>query len=138
MPPWEEWVDDIVAVLDAAGSERTAIYAALDAGPIAIMFVALQPERVTALILENTSARYLKADDYPIGMPQSAVDAVVETVAPLWGTQELASVINPAMADNLDFLGMHATRARASATPRKRPRSTGTSLRTSTSGRFCT
>ena len=47
----EEWVDDLGAVLDAVGSERTAIYASLDAGPIAMMFVALQPERVTALIL---------------------------------------------------------------------------------------
>ena len=56
MPAWEEWADDLRAVLDAAGSERTAILAALDAGPIAIMFAALQPERVGALILANTSA----------------------------------------------------------------------------------
>ncbi len=56
MPAWEEWADDLRAVLDAAGSERTAILAALDAGPIAIMFAALQPERVSALILANTSA----------------------------------------------------------------------------------
>ncbi len=118
MPPWEEWVDDVGAVLEAAGSERTVIYAALDVGPIAIMFAALQPERVTALILENTSARYLKADDYPIGMSRAAVDAVVETVSSLWGTQELANVINPAMADNLDFLRLYAARSRASATPR--------------------
>ena len=68
VPTWEQWADDVVAVLDAVGSERAAIFAALDAGPIAMMFAALQPERVTALILSNTSSRYLEADDYPIGM----------------------------------------------------------------------
>ena len=53
------------------GRTRTAIYAALDAGPIAMMFAALQPERVSALILANTSPRYLEADDYPIGVSQA-------------------------------------------------------------------
>jgi pimeloyl-ACP methyl ester carboxylesterase len=32
MPAWEEWADDVRAVLDAVGSDRTAILAALDAG----------------------------------------------------------------------------------------------------------
>ena len=37
MPTWEEWTEDIAAVLDAAGSKRTAILATLEAGPIAIL-----------------------------------------------------------------------------------------------------
>ncbi len=119
MPAWEEWADDVRAVLDAVGSDRTAIYAALDAGPIAIMFAALQPERVSALILANTSPRYLEADDYPIGMSQAAVDAVVETVASLWGTEELVTtIVPPARADDAGFLRSIARRHRASATPR--------------------
>ena len=103
MPAWEEWADDLRAVLDAAGSDRTAIFAALDAGPIAIMFAALQPERVSALILVNTSPRYLKADDYPIGMSQARVDAVVEMVGSLWGTEELITVVNPGRADDAEL-----------------------------------
>ena len=118
MPAWEEWADDLRAVLDAAGSERTAIFAALDAGPIAMMFAALQPERVSALILANTSPRYLEADDYPIGMPQARVDAVVETVASLWGTEEFAAIINPPLGDDAEFVRLVARRQRASATPR--------------------
>ena len=65
MPTWEEWTDDMLAVLDAAGSERAAVFAPLDAGPIAILFASLHPERVSALILLTTAARYLAADDYP-------------------------------------------------------------------------
>jgi len=58
IPTWEEWTEDLIAVLDAVGSERAAILASLDAGPIAILFAAMHPERVSALILLNTAARY--------------------------------------------------------------------------------
>jgi class 3 adenylate cyclase len=117
MPAWEEWADDVRAVLDAAGSDRDAIFAAQDAGPIASMFAALQPERVSALILVNTSPRYLRADDYPIGMSQDRVDAMVELVGSLWGTEEFLSVINPGRADDAEFVRTAARRLRAAATP---------------------
>ena len=58
IPTWEEWTEDLMAVLDAVSSERAAILASLDAGLIAIMFAAMHPERVSALILLNTAARY--------------------------------------------------------------------------------
>ena len=38
IPTWEEWTEDISVVLDAAGSERVAILAGADAGPIAVLF----------------------------------------------------------------------------------------------------
>jgi pimeloyl-ACP methyl ester carboxylesterase len=44
IPTWEEWTEDIVAVLNAVGSKRTAILASVDAGPIAILFAAMHPE----------------------------------------------------------------------------------------------
>ena len=47
MPTWEEWTEDIVAVLDAASSKRTAILATLEAGPIAILYTAMHPKRWT-------------------------------------------------------------------------------------------
>jgi len=43
MPTWEEWTEDILAVLDAVGSKRAAILATLDAGPIAVLFTAMHP-----------------------------------------------------------------------------------------------
>jgi class 3 adenylate cyclase len=118
MPAWEEWADDLRAVLDAVGSERTAIFAPLDAGSIAMLFAALQPARVSALILDNTSPRYLRADDYPIGASQEAVDAVVEMVGSLWGTPEFLSVTNPDRALDAELARAYARRLRAAATPR--------------------
>ncbi len=49
VPTWEEWSEDLRAVLDAAGSESAAIFAEGEAGPTAILFAAAHPERVRAL-----------------------------------------------------------------------------------------
>ena len=70
IPTWEAWAEDIGAVLDAAGSKRAALLARSDAGPMAMLYSASHPERVSSLILFNTTARYLVADDYPIGYPK--------------------------------------------------------------------
>jgi len=75
LPTWEEWTEDIEAVLGAVESKRTAILATLEAGPIAVLFAAMHPEVVSALILVNTTARYLVADDHPTGASSDFVDA---------------------------------------------------------------
>ena len=76
-----------------------------------------QPERVSALIVDNTSARGLWADDYPIGIPQDIVDAIVETVASLWGTEEFLAITNPERALDPELARAYARRLRAAATP---------------------
>jgi pimeloyl-ACP methyl ester carboxylesterase len=87
-PTIEEWTDDLLAVLNAVESTRAAILAGIDAGPIAMLFAAMHPERVLGLLLLNTSARYLIADDYPIGVSMAQVDALVDVIGATWGTSE--------------------------------------------------
>ncbi|MBA3654330.1 MAG: adenylate/guanylate cyclase domain-containing protein [Actinobacteria bacterium] len=118
MPTWEEWTEDLGAVLDAAGSERAAILASLDAGPIAMLFAAMHPERVSALVLLNTCARWMQADDYPFGMTADGVDALVEMIRSGWGTQAWALLGVPSAADDPEFVEVVARVLRASATPR--------------------
>ena len=67
VPTWEEWTEDMSAVLAAAGSGRAALLACLDTGPVAILYAAMHPEVVSALVLLNAGARYPWAADYPIG-----------------------------------------------------------------------
>src|SRR5690349_8486878 len=74
IPTWEKWSDDLLAVLDAAGVRRAALFATLDDGPIALLFAAMHPERVSALILHTTTARY-RSDDYPIGKLVETLDS---------------------------------------------------------------
>jgi class 3 adenylate cyclase len=118
MPTWEEWADDMRAVLDAAGSERAVVLAGNESGPIGLLFTAMQPERVSGLILANTSARFLRADDYPIGIGPRAVDEWVEINRATWGTPELANLAYPNRANDPEFAQWLTKVARASATPR--------------------
>ena len=118
MPTWEEWSEDIGAVLDTNGSKQPAIVASLDAGPIALLFAATHPERVGALVLLNTAARFLVADDYPIGATEEAVETIVETIRAWWGRPEFSAITNPNLAGNSERLGHIARVLRAAATPR--------------------
>jgi class 3 adenylate cyclase len=117
-PLWEEWIDDVRAVLTAAKSERVTIVAEADAGPIAMLFAAAHPEQVSALVLANTSPRYLVDDDYPIGMAPETLDLFVDMISNLWGTEELARVAVPAIADDAAYVAAFARLLRGAATPR--------------------
>jgi class 3 adenylate cyclase/pimeloyl-ACP methyl ester carboxylesterase len=115
---WEEWAEDIGAVLDAVGSTEAVLQAQLDAGPPAMLFAALHPERVKALILVNTAARYLVGDDYPIGFAPEAIGAMVDLIAQSWGTPEFVGLASPGLSGNADAIRTTARILRASATPR--------------------
>ena len=117
IPTWEEWTEDITAVLDAVGSEQTAILASAESGPIGVIFAAMHPERVSALVLHNTSARYLEADDYPIGVPATGLDLLVAAIAETWGTADFQSLSDPAAGDE-EHYRLTSMVARSSATPR--------------------
>jgi pimeloyl-ACP methyl ester carboxylesterase len=66
VPPWEGYAEELDAVLDRVGPERTAIMAQIDAGPLALYFAGTRPERTSALILAHTTAKFVAAADYPI------------------------------------------------------------------------
>jgi class 3 adenylate cyclase len=65
----EERMDDVAAVMDAVGSERAVLLGASEGGPMAALYAATYPERVSSLILYGTLARWLQAPDYPQGRP---------------------------------------------------------------------
>lgn len=113
---WEEWAKDLQAVLDAAESRRAAIFAAVDSGPIACLFAATYPDRVSALMLHNSSARFLVADDYPIGQTTETIDFLVELVRAHWGSRELQLFANPGRDEETNMF--NAKIGRAAATPR--------------------
>lgn len=56
VPTLESRVDDLRAVMDAAGSDRAALFGLSEGGPISMLFAATYPERVHALILYGTYA----------------------------------------------------------------------------------
>jgi class 3 adenylate cyclase len=67
MPTIEELGDDVLAVLDAAGSSRAAIFGQSEGGGPAMVFAAGHPARSLALILFGTAARMARSPESPWG-----------------------------------------------------------------------
>jgi class 3 adenylate cyclase/alpha-beta hydrolase superfamily lysophospholipase len=116
---WEDWADDTRAVLDAVGSERAALFAGIESTPIALLFAATEPDRSQSLILFAGTARFASAEDYPWGLP---VDALLEAegfFVEHWGTEEMASVGSPILAEDPAFRRWFAKSQRAAASARE-------------------
>jgi class 3 adenylate cyclase len=81
-PTLEERSDDIRAVMDAAGSQRAALFGLSESVPMSLVFAASHPERVSALVLYGGMPRALGAPDYLFGLTEreyrKGVDEVVE------------------------------------------------------------
>lgn len=102
--PLEGNMDDVRSVLDAAGSERAVVYGDTEGGLWSMMLAASVPERVEALVLVNSFARLMRADDYPIGMPEHVADRLAAAYAEQHGrTGALLEMTAPSMADDPRF-----------------------------------
>ena len=85
---------------------------------MALFFAGTRPERTSALILADATARYLIPDDYPIGFPPRAAEAEAARIEAQWGTEQNAMVSTPSRAADERFLRSSAKLQRASASPR--------------------
>jgi class 3 adenylate cyclase len=78
VPTLEERSDDIRAVMDAAGSDRAALFAISEGVPLSVVLAATYPERVSALVLYGGMARTLWAPDYLFGATERALRRAIE------------------------------------------------------------
>ena len=106
LPLLEEWMNDVRAVMDAAAVERAVVMGANEGSMMASLFAATYPERVSALILANATARPAWAPDNPWGVPPETVEAIVETVDRSWGDGLTFAAVNPTIAG--DDQAVHA------------------------------
>jgi pimeloyl-ACP methyl ester carboxylesterase len=88
LPPLEVLVEDLLAVMDAAGSERAAVAGFLDGCFQATMFAATYPERTTALVLYGSSACGTYTPDYPWAWTSGEWQVFLDEMASGWGTKE--------------------------------------------------
>jgi class 3 adenylate cyclase len=80
-PTLEERTKEMLAVLDAAGSERAALLANNVIGTLAVFFAASYPTRTSSLVLDGCYARLAEAPDYPWGFPSEVLEKSVAAVA---------------------------------------------------------
>ncbi len=101
-PPLETRMDDLRAVMDAAGSPRAAVFGTSEGAPMSILFAATYPERVSALVLRGGFARLTWAPDYPWGHTEEEWRQEVEDDLKLFGPRE------EAVASIVKYLGEEA------------------------------
>jgi class 3 adenylate cyclase len=75
-------MDDVRAVMDAAGSEHAALYGVSEGGPMSLLFAATYPQRVQALVLYGSYAKH------PLLTTEDALRERIAQIEQLWGTGE--------------------------------------------------
>jgi class 3 adenylate cyclase len=84
-PTLEESMDDLRAVMDAAGCERPAVFGISEGGPMSLMFAASHPGGVSSLVVYGSWARILRAPDFPQGVAPERFDEWATMVREQWG-----------------------------------------------------
>jgi class 3 adenylate cyclase len=117
LPTHEERMDDLRAVMDAAGSERAAIFGFSEGGSLAALFAATYPQRTVALVTFGCFAKRIWAPDYPWAPTPEQRERDYEIVARDWGgAMDLASLV-PSKAGDEVFTRRLATYLRRAASP---------------------
>ena len=120
VPTLEERVDDVRAVMDAAGSDRAALLGISEGGPLCALFAATHPERTEALVLYGAMARTTSAPDYPYANDADALlESGREFIMPYWGqvTDVMVSLFAPSLIDDREAMEWIARMERSSASP---------------------
>ena len=109
-PTLEERMDDIRAVMDAAGSERAVLWGGSEAGPMVLIFAATYPERVLGLVLHGSFAR-LDAEG------ETTVSDRLDLLARGWGTGISRDVVYADLPDDVVSRANCAHSEQMSSTP---------------------
>jgi pimeloyl-ACP methyl ester carboxylesterase len=114
-PTLEERMDDVLAVLDAVGSQRASVFGISEGGSLAALFAATHPERTASIILYGTLTRY----DPDAQLGDFTVGAFIEAVSSGWGMRSDWAVQwwAPSMAGDDQFAEWMARWARQSVSP---------------------
>jgi pimeloyl-ACP methyl ester carboxylesterase len=117
----EDTMEDVLAVLDAAGAERPAVYGDLEGAALSALFAATHPERTRALILYAPLVKGTATDDFPWALTPELQAMFREQGPAAWGSEPMArslvGVVAPSLADDQQFLQFMAKAMRSSVSP---------------------
>lgn len=124
-PTIPDTASDLVAVIDAVAAAKVCLVGVSGAGSSAIELAATRPDRVSALVLVNSAARYARADDYPYGYERELIDSFLalntdpDEQWTLDGADELDDValIVPSLKDDVGFREWWTRASRRGASP---------------------
>jgi class 3 adenylate cyclase len=118
---FEAGMDDVRAVMDAAGSDRALQVGFQDGGMLCALFAASYPERTSGLVLMNSFPRASWAPDYPWGWTEEQWDEYLGQVEAGWGTIAHTEAhlrwLSPSRPMDPDTIARFARFFRAAASP---------------------
>jgi pimeloyl-ACP methyl ester carboxylesterase/class 3 adenylate cyclase len=114
VPTLEERMDDVRAVMQAAGSQQAVVFAQSEGGAMAALFTATYPAMVRKLVLYGSFARFTRAPDYP---HTPTLEQVLHVMGSTWGKPISASGFAPSRVDDAVFCENAARYQRMSASP---------------------
>jgi class 3 adenylate cyclase len=117
VPTLEERMDDVRAVMDAAGIPQAALLGVHEGGPMSILFAATYPDPTIALVLYGSYARRLSAPDYPFGESEEGVRSRIEAMEREWGGPVGIEKSSPSVARDDRYREWWANFLRLSASP---------------------
>src|SRR5258708_24453255 len=117
LPTHEERMDDIRAVMDAAGSERAAFFGFSEGGNLAALFAAMYPQRTTALIMFGSFAKRIWAPDYLWAPTPEEREREYELAAREWGGAMDLEHYVPGKVDDRGYMRPPTTSFRHFASP---------------------
>ncbi len=117
LPTLEERMDDVRAVMDAAGSERAFLFGISESGPMCTLFAATYPERTEGLVLCNTFARGVNSEDHPWMPTLDQWNQLLRWIEKDWGTGVTAQIYAPSRAQDEVFRRSWGRFERCAASP---------------------
>jgi class 3 adenylate cyclase len=117
LPMLEQRMDDVRAVMDAAGSTRAVILGQSEGGSMAMLFAATYPDRTTALITIGSYARRIWDPEYPWAPTSAERQQFFDWIERNWGGDVDPSTLAPSLASDEGFKRQLARFFRLSASP---------------------
>ena len=117
IPMLEQRMDDVRAVMDAAGSERAALFGVSEGGPMSLLFAATYPDRTSALVLYGSYARLSWAPDHSCGRTEAEWRTMIEAIEKRWGEGAGSDMRSPGAAGDEAYQQWLATYQRLAASP---------------------
>ncbi len=114
----EQRMDDVRAVMDAAGSERAALLGHSEGGNMCVLFSATAPDRTSALVLVGCYAKRIRSEDYPWAPAREDRLREIEETERTWGRSSIIRVLAPSRAGDAAFVAWVTRYFRGSASPR--------------------
>lgn len=117
LPDLETRMDDVRAVMEAAGSERAVLCGISEGGPLCALFAATHPSKTMGLVMLGSYSRRLWAEDYPWGPTAEQRDAFLKIISRDWGGPVGIEERAPSMANDPAFRSWWANYLRMGASP---------------------